>query len=72
MENPKIEIEKLAHDAGRKIGNMANHISSSASEYAGSSRQYIHEHPIKSVATAAAVGVVVGSILTLTLRRRDK
>lgn len=62
--------EKMAHDAGEKIGNFATNFSKSTADSVKSSREYIQDNPIKGVAIAAAVGVATGSLLTMALRRR--
>lgn len=63
-------LEKISHDAGKKVGAMASDFVASTSEYARTGRDYVKENPAKGVALAAAVGVVAGSLLTIALRRR--
>ena len=63
-------LEKISHDAGKKVGAMASDFVASTSEYARTGRDYVKENPAKGIALAAAVGVVAGSLLTIALRRR--
>jgi len=62
------QFAKLSHNAGKKLGAMASDLVSSTSSYVTTSRDYVAENPIKGVAIAAAAGVVVGSILTMSMR----
>lgn len=62
-------LEKMSHDAGKRIGVMAADVSNATTEYVQTSREYVRENPIKSVAIAAAAGVVTGSLLTMIARR---
>ena len=62
--------ENVAHDAGRKIGKVANEFMSKASSRIDSSRAYVRENPASGVAIAAATGAAVGSLLTMMLRSK--
>ncbi|OFZ17697.1 MAG: hypothetical protein A2Z20_01570 [Bdellovibrionales bacterium RBG_16_40_8] len=64
------KFEEISHDAGAKVGAMASNLVHAANEYAKSSRHYVEENPGKSVAIAAAAGLVAGSLITLVMRRR--
>ncbi len=63
-------LEKFSRDSGRKLGNAAAGFAQSTTEYVKSGREYVSENPVSGVAIAAAAGAVVGSILTLSMRRR--
>lgn len=68
--NPtEVGLEQLAKDAGKKVGDMGSEIAAKASTYVKTGREYVAENPVKGVAIAAAAGAVVGSLLTLGLRR---
>jgi ElaB/YqjD/DUF883 family membrane-anchored ribosome-binding protein len=62
-------IEKFTHDVGSKIGGLAHDVSDKADDYVVTTRQYVKEHPIQSVAIAAATGVALGSLITLMTRK---
>lgn len=70
VASTEASFEKMTHDLGQKTGAMVSSISDSASEYVKTGRDYVKEHPGRSVAIAAAAGVVAGSLLTLISRRR--
>ena len=63
-------LDKISHDAGEKIGSMASKLSDSATDYVKTGRTYVKEHPEKGIALAALVGAVVGSLFTMSLRRK--
>jgi ElaB/YqjD/DUF883 family membrane-anchored ribosome-binding protein len=62
-------IERFTHDVGAKIGTMASEVSDTANDYVVTTRQYVKEHPLQSVAIAAATGVALGSLITFVTRR---
>lgn len=64
-------LERLSHNAGERIGAMATNIADSTRHYVEEGREYVKENPAKSIAIAAAAGAVVGSLVTLAMRRRD-
>lgn len=64
------DFEKMSHEAGSKIGAMASEFAHSASEYVETGRGYVKSNPGKSVAIAAAAGLVAGSLITLAMSRR--
>lgn len=64
------QLEKFSHDAGEKIGEMATRFTDSTSDAIKSSRSYVQENPVKSLAIAAATGLVAGSLITMSMRRR--
>jgi ElaB/YqjD/DUF883 family membrane-anchored ribosome-binding protein len=63
-------LEKLAHNAGDKIGTMASNLANSTASSMKSSREFVKHNPVKGVAIAAAAGLVMGSLLTLIMRSR--
>ncbi len=66
------QLEKGVHDTGERMGQMASNIVDQSTEYVKSGRDFVKENPGKGIAAAAAAGVVVGSLLTLFLRRRNQ
>ena len=63
-------LDRFSHEAGEKIGTMASRISDSTSEYVETGRKFVKENPEKGIAVAAAIGAVLGSLLTLSLRKK--
>lgn len=63
-------LEKMARDVGHNVGAMAMDLEKTASQYVQTSREYVQENPAKSVAIAAAAGMVAGGLLTLAMTRR--
>lgn len=63
------QLEKIAHNAGEKAGELTADFASTARKSIASSREYVQANPIRGVAIAAATGVVVGSLLTMIMRR---
>lgn len=70
LQNPAQAIEKFSHDVGTKIGSVAGEITDRANDYVSNTRSYVKEHPIQSVAIAAATGAAVGTLITMVSRRR--
>ncbi len=65
------QIENATLVAGRKVGQIANDISNTTSDYVKNSRAYVKGHPLTGVGIAATAGVMVGSLMTMALRRRS-
>ena len=63
-------LEHASHDIGSRIGEFAGTVSDKAGEYVSSTRSYVKDHPLQSVAIAAATGAVIGSLVTLVSRRK--
>jgi len=63
------QLEKVAHSAGEKIGSMASEFSNSTASSLKASREYIQDNPVKGVVIAASAGAVVGSLMTLLMRK---
>lgn len=60
----------LAESVGEQTGMYASQTVDQAKAMLKSSRQYMEQHPEKSVAMAAAAGAFVGTLLTMALIRR--
>jgi ElaB/YqjD/DUF883 family membrane-anchored ribosome-binding protein len=71
VENMEKQLEKAARDTGKQVGNFASDLVNKTSGYVKTSRDYVKENPGKGVAAAAATGLVLGSLLTLILIRRN-
>lgn len=57
------EFKSKFQDVEHKLEKMSN-------QALDTSRDYVQENPGKSIAIAAAAGLVAGSLLTMALRRR--
>lgn len=64
-------LEKMARDVGQNVGAMAMDLEQTATKYLKTGRDYVQENPAKSVAIAAAAGLVAGGLLTLAMTRRN-
>ncbi len=58
-------IGHYTHDAGKKIGQIA----SESEDYIEAGRKFVKENPIQSVLVAGAVGIIVGSLLTMIFKK---
>ena len=67
-ENFGSSMEKVSHNVGTKLGAVAGDVSERAADYIKTTRGYVKENPIQSVAIAAATGLVLGSLLTRVRR----
>lgn len=63
-------LEKMVHNVGKSIGERAMEIEKAASTYMQTGREYVQEHPAKSVAIAAVAGLVAGGLVSLMMSRR--
>lgn len=63
-------LDASPRSLGNQLGTLANNFTGSATAAVKSGRRYIEENPARSVAIAAACGVVAGSLLTIASRRR--
>ena len=77
MPGADAQLEKMSHDAGRKIGAMASSFADSASEYVKTGKEYVKtskayakENPGKVIAAVAVASLVAGGLLTLAMQRR--
>ncbi|HPI40289.1 MAG TPA: hypothetical protein PLJ21_05755 [Pseudobdellovibrionaceae bacterium] len=71
MANVESRLERISHDAGEKLGEMVSSVKDTATESVKASREYVQGHPGKSVAIAAASGLVAGALLTYVFRRKS-
>jgi ElaB/YqjD/DUF883 family membrane-anchored ribosome-binding protein len=69
MQSAERDFRKVSHDAGARVGAMASNITDSSYDYYQDGRKYVKEHPARSIAIAAAAGVVAGSHITLLMSR---
>ncbi len=65
-------IEKFSHKLGEEIGTIVGEVSHRSEDYVKTTRSYVRQNPIQSVAVAAVAGIAIGSLLTLMLRRNNK
>lgn len=70
MHSDQSKIESFAHQASEKISDSAAKIIKGSSNAISEGRGYIKENPLKSVAAATTVGIVVGGIGTAILKRK--
>ncbi len=70
--NVKIEdqLVKFSSEAGKKFGAMASDIADTTSEYIETGREYVKQNPAKGIAIAAGAGLVIGSLITMALKRK--
>jgi ElaB/YqjD/DUF883 family membrane-anchored ribosome-binding protein len=66
----EMSLESKAHEVGEKIGNAVSNFANTSSNYLKTGQSYVSHNPSKGVAIAAATGLVLGSLLTLAMRRR--
>ncbi len=64
-------LEKLSGQIVEKAEDTVSDIAKSASAYVQTSREYVQDNPMKSVAIAATAGLVAGGLLTMALRRKN-
>lgn len=64
-------VEKFSRNIGNDIGSAVNSVSRKASGYVRTTRDYVEENPLQSVAIATATGIAVGSLLTMALRKKQ-
>jgi len=58
-------IGHYTHDAGKKIGQ----ITAESEDYIEAGKKFVKENPVQSVIVAGAVGLVIGSLLTMILKK---
>ena len=63
-QNISSSLETLAHNFGSDLGKKANIVTERTSGLINSTRSYVEENPIQSVAIAATLGLVLGSLFT--------
>ena len=65
-------LKHLSHQLGHKVGEVVSEISDTSAKYVRTGRDYVKENPGKSVGIAAALGLALGSLITLALGHRGK
>ncbi len=63
-------LEHFSRDSGKIVGDMAGNLARSTNHYVKSSRDFVRDNPTTGVAIAAAAGALVGSLVTMGMRRR--
>lgn len=58
-------VAQYTHDAGKKIGQ----ITAESEDYIEAGKKFVKENPVQSLVIAGAVGIVVGSLLTLIFKK---
>lgn len=71
LNNKGLQLEKLSRQAGEKVGSLASDVVGTTADYFKSSQNYVKSNPVQSLAIAAAVGAIVGGILTGLLHRKN-
>ena len=70
IRNSEEDLERLSQNAGEKVGAMASDFANATTGYIKTGRQFVQENPATSVAIAAATGLILGGLLTASLRRK--
>ena len=70
-QNMARSLETVAQNLGSDLGKAASNVSEKTSEYVKSTRSYVEENPLQSIAIAATAGLVVGSLITMISSRRS-
>ena len=60
--------ESIAQSVGQRVENMASSIADTTVDSLNYSRKFVKENPIKGVAIAAASGLILGSLFTISMR----
>jgi len=63
-------LEKMVQNVGKNIGERAMDIENAAETYLKTGREYVQDHPAKSVAIAAAAGLVAGGLISMMMNNR--
>lgn len=69
ISDVNIDVEQYSHEAGKKIGQMAADFNNKSEDYIETGKAFIKEHPVQSIIIAGAVGLVVGSVLTMIFKK---
>ncbi len=64
------KVESYAHQVEDRISERTSQAMKKSSDYIESTRQYVQENPVKSIAAAAVAGLAAGSLGTYILRRK--
>ncbi len=64
------QVADMSQKAGERVGTMVSGFATKATDYVKTSRDYVKENPAKGIAIAAGIGLLAGSLLTVSMRRR--
>lgn len=70
MATPSSNFGALAETVGEQADDYSAQTMDQAKKFYKTSRDYVENNPEKSLAIAAAVGVILGGLLTATMMRR--
>lgn len=65
-------IGDISEDMTHKMESMAHDVNVKAEDYIASSRHYVKDHPLQSVAIAAATGLALGSLLVMVKKSKHQ
>jgi ElaB/YqjD/DUF883 family membrane-anchored ribosome-binding protein len=65
-------IGDISEDMAHKMESVAHDINVKAEDYIESSRHYVKDHPLQSVAIAAATGLALGSLLVMVKKNKPQ
>lgn len=63
-------VKDKVHGIGKKIGSATSDMASATADRYQLSRIYVKKHPTRGVLAATAVGVALGSILTVSFIKK--
>ncbi len=69
LNDLNLDVEQYSREAGKKIGNIAADLTGKSEDYLKSGKSFVQENPVQSALIAAGVGLVVGSLLTIILKK---
>jgi ElaB/YqjD/DUF883 family membrane-anchored ribosome-binding protein len=69
ITDANVDVEQYSHEAGKKIGQIAADFNNKSEDYIQTGKTFIKEHPVQSLLIAGAVGIVVGSVLTMIFKK---
>lgn len=70
VQSVEKSIKEMTSDIGEKVGATTAGLVDTASDQIKSGKAYVKENPLKALGIAAAVGLAVGSLMTLVRRSR--
>lgn len=70
MGKAEEHLFNISNTTGKRFGVMASDLADNASQQLKHGRDYVKDNPVKGVAIAAATGLVVGSLVTMVMRRK--
>lgn len=63
-------MDRASREIGKEFGSAMEQASAKANGYIKTSREYVGENPMRSVAVAAVTGLAIGSLMTLAFRSK--